>query len=215
MTTITPRQGLVTHHPQVASRTFRISPVSISYVAGAGCGNPPTRLSYDQRMSGLSQLNQASWEEAGNLLRACCAAPNWVVSMVAARPYAAAEALRRRGAAELAELDWSQIRLALDAHPRIGERVTGTGAEADWSRREQAGMSSASDEVRAALVQANRDYEQRFGYVFLIFATGRTDTDMLAAAQARLSHSEEQEQAVVRTELGRIVDLRLERLASP
>jgi 2-oxo-4-hydroxy-4-carboxy-5-ureidoimidazoline decarboxylase len=166
-------------------------------------------------MSGLSQLNRASWQEAGNLLRACCAAPNWVVSMVAARPYAESEALRQRGAAELAELDWSQIRLALDAHPRIGERVSGTGAEADWSRREQAGMRTATDEVRTALVQANRDYEQRFGYVFLIFATGRTDTEMLAAARARLSHSDEQEQAVVRIELGRIVDLRLERLAHP
>jgi 2-oxo-4-hydroxy-4-carboxy-5-ureidoimidazoline decarboxylase len=165
-------------------------------------------------MSGLSQLNQASWEEAGNQLRACCASPAWVMAMAAARPYADAEALRQRGAAELGGLSWDEIRVALDAHPRIGERVTGSGTEAAWSRREQAGMGSASEDVRAALVQANRDYEARFGYVFLIFATGRTDTEMLAAARARLSHSDEQEQAVVRTELGRIVDLRLERLAS-
>jgi 2-oxo-4-hydroxy-4-carboxy-5-ureidoimidazoline decarboxylase len=165
-------------------------------------------------MSGLSQLNGASWEEAEHRLRACCASPTWVAAMAAARPYAGVGALRQRGAAELAGLDWDEIRVALDAHPRIGDRVTGAGTEADWSRREQAGLREASDEVRAALVQANRAYEQRFGYVFLIFATGRTDTDMLAAARARLGHSDDQEQAVVRTELGRIVDLRLERLAS-
>src|SRR5262245_25372747 len=119
MATVTPRKGLVTHHPQVASKTFRISPVSISYLPGQAAASQRPRLSYDQRMSGLSQLNDASWEEAGSALRACCASPTWVAAMVVARPYADVEALRQRGAAELTELDWSQIRVALDAHPRI------------------------------------------------------------------------------------------------
>jgi 2-oxo-4-hydroxy-4-carboxy-5-ureidoimidazoline decarboxylase len=165
-------------------------------------------------MSGLSQLNADAWEDAQRRLGACCASPVWVSAMVTGRPYAGVDALRRSGADQLDQLDWSQILVALDVHPRIGERVSGTGTEADWLRQEQAGTRSSTDEVRAALVQANRDYEQRFGHVFLIFATGRSDTEMLAAARARLANPDRAEQLVVRAELAKIVDLRLERLAS-
>jgi 2-oxo-4-hydroxy-4-carboxy-5-ureidoimidazoline decarboxylase len=114
-----------------------------------------------------------------------------------------------RSATVLQDLDWADVREAVDAHPRIGERVDGASQEAGWSRREQSGMDPASDEVRHALVAANQAYEARFGHVFLIFATGRSDVEMLAAAQARLGHDEAAERAVVRTELSRIVDRRL------
>ncbi len=164
--------------------------------------------------NGIARLNAAPPAAAADLLGACCASPTWVTRMVAGRPYPDAEALRSRAGAELAALDWAQIRVALDAHPRIGERVAGTGTEAAWSRREQAGMRTATADTQAAIVAANQAYEQRFGHVFLIFATGRTDAEMLAAARERLAHSGEVERAVVRTELGRIVDLRLQRLAS-
>jgi 2-oxo-4-hydroxy-4-carboxy-5-ureidoimidazoline decarboxylase len=163
--------------------------------------------------AGLAQFNDAPAGEAGHRLGACCASPVWVAAMVAARPYPDTEGLRAQGQAELARLDWPQVRVALDVHPRIGERVAGTGTEAAWSRQEQAGMRTASEATRAALIEANQAYEERFGHVFLIFATGRSDTEMLAAAQARLGNSDADEQVVVRAELGRIVDLRLRRLA--
>jgi 2-oxo-4-hydroxy-4-carboxy-5-ureidoimidazoline decarboxylase len=165
-------------------------------------------------MDGLSQLNQAPPDEVARQLGACCASPAWVAAMIAGRPYGDAGALAERGADALARLDWAQVRVALDAHPRIGARITATGTEAAWSRREQSGMGAASDDVRAALVEANRAYEDRFGHVFLIFATGRTDTEMLAAARERLDNPDELERTVVRTELARIVDLRLRRLAA-
>jgi 2-oxo-4-hydroxy-4-carboxy-5-ureidoimidazoline decarboxylase len=177
---------------------------------------PPTwwLTSYDHVMaSELAQLNDAPPADAQRALTACCASPVWVAAMLAARPYPDIERLCERGRAEVATLDWTEVRVALDAHPRIGARVAGTGAEAAWSRQEQAGLRTASEETRAALFDANRDYEERFGHVFLIFATGRTDTEMLAAARSRLGNSEADEQAVVRVELGRIVDLRLRRLA--
>ncbi|MCI0688015.1 MAG: hypothetical protein L0Y54_12365, partial [Sporichthyaceae bacterium] len=101
---------------------------------------------------------------------------------------------------------------ALAAHPRIGERATGETREAGWSRHEQSAALDASGEVRRALAAANLAYEQRFGHVFLICATGRSDTEMLTAARARLTHDEVTEQGVVRIELGRIVALRLDRL---
>jgi 2-oxo-4-hydroxy-4-carboxy-5-ureidoimidazoline decarboxylase len=161
----------------------------------------------------LALLNDAPAADAQRALSACCASPVWVADMLAGRPYIDTEGLCERGATALAALDWTQIRVALDAHPRIGERVAGASTEAGWSRQEQAGLRTASDETRAALVDANRAYEERFGHVFLIFATGRTDGEMLAAARDRLHNTDTDEQAVVRAELGRIVDLRLRRLA--
>ena len=122
-------------------------------------------------MSGLAGLNDAPPDEAAALLGTCCAAPDWVAAMLAARPFPDGASVTSAGAAALAGLDWGQIRTALDAHPRIGERLTGDGTEAAWSAREQSGMRSATDETRSAIVAANHAYEERFGHVFLICAT--------------------------------------------
>jgi 2-oxo-4-hydroxy-4-carboxy-5-ureidoimidazoline decarboxylase len=174
---------------------------------------------YDHAMSpddpGLARLNALADDAAASALGACCACTAWVRAMVAGRPYPDRATLVASGLAELARLDWSGVREALDAHPRIGERVAGSGTEAAWSRQEQSGVDAATGQTRAALAEANRAYEQRFGHVFLIYATGRSDTEMLAAARARLANSDEAEQDVVRAELGRIVALRLERVMTP
>ena len=157
-------------------------------------------------------LNGLGENEAAVRLRECCAAPAWVAGMLAGRPFASGTDVRARGAGLLDDLDWDGIREALDAHPRIGQRVTGSGQEAAWSRREQAGTAASTDEVKAALVEANRAYEERFGHVFLIFASGKSDVEMLAAARERVGNDEAHERSVVRGELGRIVDLRLQRM---
>jgi 2-oxo-4-hydroxy-4-carboxy-5-ureidoimidazoline decarboxylase len=151
-------------------------------------------------------------DDAERALLACCAAPRWAREVAAGRPYPDRTALADRARAILDGLEWSEIRTALDAHPRIGERPTGAGVEAAWSRTEQSGMDAASTETKTALVEANRAYEQRFGHVLLIFATGRTDIEMLDAARRRLGNDETTERGVVRAELARIVALRLERL---
>jgi len=162
----------------------------------------------------LATFNTLPAEQAAAELAGCCAAPGWVEWMVAGRPYPDVEAVWSAGAAALAELDWAQIAQALAAHPRIGQRAAGDGREAAWSRREQAGMDRADERVRAELVAANLAYEERFGHIFLIFATGRTDTEMLAAARQRLTNDPAAERAVVRAELANIVALRLRRLLS-
>jgi 2-oxo-4-hydroxy-4-carboxy-5-ureidoimidazoline decarboxylase len=112
----------------------------------------------------------------------------------------------------LAGLDWDGVREALDAHPRIGERMAAASREASWSAAEQSGMDGASDETRAALVEANRAYEERFGHVFLIFATGKSDTQLLAAARERTEQDVEVERETVRAELSKIVMLRLSKM---
>jgi 2-oxo-4-hydroxy-4-carboxy-5-ureidoimidazoline decarboxylase len=163
---------------------------------------------------GLHHLNDAEPAVAAEQLSACCASPAWVAAMLAGRPYATLAALLGHGSTALAGLGWPEIRLALDAHPRIGDRVAAEGTEAAWSRREQSAMATTTDEIRGELAEANRAYEKRFDHVFLIFATGRTDTEMLAAARARLGNSDEEEQAILRVELEKIVALRLQRLVS-
>ncbi|MDT5029120.1 MAG: 2-oxo-4-hydroxy-4-carboxy-5-ureidoimidazoline decarboxylase [Micromonosporaceae bacterium] len=147
--------------------------------------------------------------QIGEQVRACCASSVWVAAILGGRPYARRADLLSCSDEVLASLDWADVLQALDAHPRIGERVAGTGQEATWSRREQSGMDHAPQDVRVALLDANRAYEERFGHVFLIFATGRTDVEMLAAARDRVGNDEATERLVVRSELGRIVARRL------
>lgn len=146
-------------------------------------------------------------------LLACCASRRWARTVVGAR-HGDLAALRAASARALAELDWDDVLEALAAHPRIGDRADGAGREARWSRGEQSGMDLAAEEIRRAMVAGNRAYQELFGHVFLICATGRTATEMLAELRARLEHDVETERRVVRAELAKIVDLRLLRLAA-
>jgi 2-oxo-4-hydroxy-4-carboxy-5-ureidoimidazoline decarboxylase len=163
--------------------------------------------------AGLDRLNALPADGAREQLRACCAAEAWIGAVEAGRPYASREALQAASAAALAGLEWAGIRAALGAHPRIGERMRAVaGREAAWSASEQSGMDGASLATREALVEANRAYEERFGHVFLIFATGRSDEEMLAAARERVHNDVATERETVRSELGKIVALRLTKL---
>jgi 2-oxo-4-hydroxy-4-carboxy-5-ureidoimidazoline decarboxylase len=161
----------------------------------------------------LDRWNAAPEGEARAAVLACCASPEWADRVLGLRPFDRVEDVVRCGDL-VADLPWSEIRKALDAHPRIGERTAGAGREAAWSRREQSGAGDADAATASALVEANRLYEERHGHVFLIFATGKSAAQMLAAARERLHHDEPTERAIVRAELATIVRLRLERLFS-
>ncbi|WP_234996031.1 2-oxo-4-hydroxy-4-carboxy-5-ureidoimidazoline decarboxylase [Streptoalloteichus hindustanus] len=162
----------------------------------------------------LAWFNAAAPAEAGRQLVACCAVDEWAERLVAGRPYRDLDALRAAADAALADLDWPAVLRALAAHPRIGERAHGADPEARWSRQEQAAAAATSPDpaTRAALAAGNHAYEERFGHVFLICATGRSAEEVLAALRARLGNDEETERAVVRAELGRITALRLARV---
>ncbi|MEJ2866302.1 2-oxo-4-hydroxy-4-carboxy-5-ureidoimidazoline decarboxylase [Actinomycetospora sp. OC33-EN08] len=144
-------------------------------------------------------------------LAACNASPAWLEA-VRSVP---AQDLPAAGERAVLDLPWSEVLLALEAHPRIGDRVVGASAESEASRREQSGVGGASDDTRAALVEANAAYEQRFGHVFLIRAAGRSGEEMLAEARRRLDADPMAEQDEVREQLAAITRLRLERLVSP
>jgi 2-oxo-4-hydroxy-4-carboxy-5-ureidoimidazoline decarboxylase len=161
----------------------------------------------------LAGFNALPAAEAEAELRSCCASAAWARQVAAGRPYPDLAALCDAADAALAGLRWPDLAEALAVHPRIGERASGEGREAGWSRREQAGIGSESaPATHAALAEANREYERRFGHVFLVFASGRTATELLAAARERLGNPPDVEREVVRGELGKIARLRLERL---
>jgi len=140
-------------------------------------------------------------------LRACCAAPAWPAAILAGGPYPDRSALLAAADAASRALSWDDVLVALAAHPRIGERPAGDSREAAWSRQEQSAAGQS-----AGLIAANRAYEDRFGHVFLIFASGRGPDDIVAAARQRLGNDQETEREVVKDELRKIARLRLERL---
>ena len=162
--------------------------------------------------SGLDRLNALTPDAAAAQLAACCASRRWIGAVARSRPFGAADELYAAAAEQLAALDWPDVREALAAHPRIGERAGGPGREASWSRAEQSATRNADESTAAELAAANAAYEAKFGYVFLIRASGRSAAQLLAAALDRLDHDELTEQAVVRDELSQIVRLRLDKL---
>lgn len=149
------------------------------------------------------------------MLLACCGSTRWVTLMLARRPFASMD--RLLAAAKdvwnaLSEDDWKE---AFSHHPRIGERNLSQAkfaATRSLSEKEQAGVSGASEDVMAALADVNRAYEDRFGYVFLICATGRTAAEMLSLARERLTNDPATEIQIAAAEQAMITALRLERL---
>lgn len=148
----------------------------------------------------LASFNAAPAAQARAAMLACCGSTRFADAMTAGRPYASLSAAERAAQAVLAAMTWDEVREGLDGHPRIGARVAGVSAA------EQAGVG---DESRAALAAGNAAYEERFGYVFLICATGLSGDQLLAALRLRLAHDELSERVVAAAELGKITVLRL------
>jgi len=157
-------------------------------------------------------LNEAPEHQAADRLAACNASRRWVDAMLAGRPYDDADALLANAERSARSLEWDDVCQALDAHPRIGDRATGTSVEAEWSRREQAAVGTTDSATQDALREGNAAYERRFGHVFLIRAADRSADEMLAELRRRLGNDETGERAEVTEQLAQITRLRLERL---
>jgi len=160
----------------------------------------------------IDEFNALPAAAAADVLRPACASTSWAQVLVVSRPYGSPAEVGATSDGVIAALGWPDVEEALAAHPRIGRAASGEDAEASWSRQEQAGAITASPEITAALRAGNVAYEERFGHVFLISATGRTAEDMLGALTERLENDEETEQRVVRRELAAIVRARLAKL---
>ena len=163
----------------------------------------------------LDQLNALPAAEAGAALERCCGAARWVAAMVAARPFANRDALfaaAERAADALSEADW---RDAFAHHPRIGDAAAlreKFAATAAWAGSEQSAAAVASDGTLEALAAGNRAYEERYGWIFIVCATGKSAEEMLALLEARLHNAPEAELRNAAREQRKITRLRLEKV---
>ncbi|MFJ7995673.1 2-oxo-4-hydroxy-4-carboxy-5-ureidoimidazoline decarboxylase [Streptomyces sp. NPDC096310] len=159
---------------------------------------------------GLTRFNASPDAVALAALREVCASPAWGVALLARRPYATEAELLATGDTLTAELTDAELTAALAGHPPIGRPKPGDPASA----REQRGMAGAPAPLKAEMAELNLAYQERFGHVFLICATGATAEEMRDALRTRLGHTPEREREITRTELGRINRVRLSRLVA-
>jgi 2-oxo-4-hydroxy-4-carboxy-5-ureidoimidazoline decarboxylase len=154
-------------------------------------------------MVSLTEFNAAPAAAAELDTLACCESKAFAAAVANGRPYRDAAALYAAMDAAFEALTWNDILEAMSAHPRIGERAGGISAA------EQAGAAAAGAATRRALAAGNLAYEQRFGHVFLVCASGLSGQEMLDRLQTRLGNTVLAERAVVRQELRKITRLRM------
>ena len=160
----------------------------------------------------LAEFNAAAESDAHGVLGSCLDIDRWVLEVDAGRPYADWESLRAKASASADAITWDEVAGALARHPRIGERATGGGTAASFSRDEQSASASEDAELAAALEAGNRAYEERFGRVFLIRAAGRDRRQILDELHRRLQLDPAREMATVASELRDIALFRIPKL---
>jgi OHCU decarboxylase len=170
----------------------------------------PTNLQTD-----IEQLNLLSSSEAEDELLKCCGSKTWARRVTAERPFESvddliAEADRIWWALEPA--DWLE---AFHSHPKIGEKKAAAKIAARsqrWSEDEQSGISNSAQQTLDALAELNRAYEEKFGYIFIVCASGKRSDEMLAILRQRLENNPNEELLIAAGEQARITQLRLRKL---
>src|ERR1041384_1421017 len=163
-------------------------------------------------MQDLTALNSLPTAEAAKELLQCCGSTRWAKQVADARPYANLTDLVARANEIWWSLDREDWFEAFRSHPKIGENKTADTVSAKWSGQEQSGVNNASTETTDALANLNRAYEDKFGYMFIICATGTTSAEMLAALRQRIEHEPEEELPIAAAEQSKITELRLKKL---
>ena len=160
----------------------------------------------------LRRWNELRAEDAEREVLHCCGSTAWARALAARRPFASEDELLEasdRIWSGLGEQDWME---AFATHPRIGQRKapeTASSQSASWSAQEQKGVGDAEEAVRAALAEGNRKYEQRFGRVFLVCATGKSAEEMLAMLRRRLNNDAATEMREAAEEQRKITNIRI------
>ncbi|ARZ67094.1 OHCU decarboxylase [Streptomyces albireticuli] len=154
---------------------------------------------------GLTRFNTAEDDEARTALRAVCASGAWAEAVLARRPYPDPAALLAANDAAVAALTPADLAEAAAAHPPIGRPTPGDPASA----REQRGMADAPARLKAETLELGLAYQERFGHVFLVCATGLTAVQLRDAVRNRIDNTPEREREIVRAELGKINRIRL------
>ena len=165
--------------------------------------------------AGLDRLNSLSSAEAEVEFLKCCGSKSWAGQMVSGRPFTSLDHMidtADRIWSSLDQPDWLE---AFHSHPKIGGKKAAatTAVEAQkWSVEEQSGVEAAGADVLNALAELNRAYEEKFGFIFIVCATGKSSTEMLELLRERIENSPDVELRNAATEQAKITELRLRKL---
>lgn len=164
----------------------------------------------------FESLNALPPDEALKEFLKCCGSVRWAQAMVQLRQYAATvEGLANLGNHmwwSLEREDWLE---AFRSHPKIGEKKAAAEVSTQsqtWSGQEQSGVRDANQDTIDSLAQLNREYEEKFGFIFIVCATGKSAGEMLAILRERLSNEIDVELPIAAAEQAKITELRLKKL---
>lgn len=165
----------------------------------------------------LDQLNQLSDRQCHAELFRCCGSAAWIEGMLSCRPFRGREEMFRMSREVwmgLTQDDWLE---AFRHHPQIGDLSQPRqkfAATSEWSNSEQAGVEGADAKVLNRLAEGNRLYLEKFGFIFLVCASGKSAAQMLSLLEERLGNGRETEITLAAGEQAKITKLRLEKLIS-
>lgn len=163
----------------------------------------------------LKRLNSLPKDEAEVELLKCCGSRNWARDLANQRPFSNLDELNAKADKvwwSLKQQDWLE---AFSSHPRIGEQKAAKVSSAEalsWSRQEQESISSAPPDTMESLAALNRQYEEKFGYIYIVCATGKSSEEMLATLRERLHNDPDIELRTAAGEQAKITELRLQKL---
>jgi OHCU decarboxylase len=163
----------------------------------------------------VNRLNKLSANDAYTEFLKCCGSTRWARAMASARPFASEEQLfaeADRISSSLKDEDWLE---AFRAHPKIGEKKAAAPQSPqaqNWSAEEQSGVGAASADTMFQLAERNREYKDRFGFIFIVCASGKSSDEMLAILNSRIDNDPRTELRIAGEEQRKITRLRLEKL---
>ena len=169
----------------------------------------------DKQTPDLNWLNALSVAEAEHEFLKCCGSRSWARQMGESRPFESTSTLRERATDiwwSLESADWLE---AFRSHPKIGEKKAAakvTAQAQSWSGQEQSGMTGAAKQTLNELAALNQEYEDTFGYIFIVCATGKSSDEMLAILKSRIGNLPNDELRVAAAEQVKITELRLRKL---
>jgi len=166
----------------------------------------------------LTELNQLDKKTAAHHFRQCCVSEAWIAGMLEAMPFDSSQALYTAADRIWLGLQPSDFKEAFEGHPKIGD-VSSLRAKyantKELAAGEQSSVKQADEPTLQALAEGNAAYEQRFGYIFIVCATGKSAEEMLSLLQARLNNDPDYEIKIAAAEQQKITRLRLQKFLQP
>ena len=163
----------------------------------------------------LASLNSLSPSQAEAEFLKCCGSKSWAQQVTSARPFASLEELMTEADRIWWSLDSEDWLEAFHSHPKIGEKKAAapTAVETQhWSEDEQSGIRNSAQQTLDALAKLNRTYEDKFGFIFIVCASGKSPEEMLAILHDRLENNAAEELRIAAAEQAKITQLRLRKL---